>query len=167
MGANDEFTLSRMSTQRMNEINEENETKIKTKSESQNDSENETEENVMDIVTPSISSYNDNNHGQHTMTFSIDSLTELKNIKNESNMSSMYTPSTSNVHANYFDAAPTASHLIAANKNNKKHFVSLPPNINRKTSIKKAQKFVSSKVSTVNNIKMKRKQTESRNSVTD
>ncbi len=54
---------------------------------------------------------------------------------NDTIIPSVQTPSTSNVHFNYFDAAPTASVLINANKS-KYHFIAMPSSVNTKTSVK-------------------------------
>ena len=99
-------------------------------------------------------------HHEHRMDFSMDSLTNIAPINGTDAMiptlATPHSTSQSAVHANYFDAAPTASTLITANRN-KFHFITLPSNINQKTSIKSGNQLISSSASKLNHVKMKPK----------
>ena len=118
------------------------------------------------IVTPKFygNDSNNSNHrndtGEHRVDFSMDSLTNIPPINGTDAMiPTLPTPhsqSQSAVHANYFDVAPTASTLLTANRN-KFHFITLPSNINQKTSIKSGNQLISSSASKLNNVKMKPK----------
>eukprot|EP01084_Bolivina_argentea_P260669 440270_1 len=117
--------------------------------------------NNNNIGTPTFEYGNsdESNNTKHKMDFSIDSLSNITAVDiNQNNgntiIPSLQTPSTSNVHVNYFDTAPTASALINANKS-KYHFIAMPSSVNKKTSVKSGTKLVSSKVSKLNNVKMK------------